>query len=58
MGKLIEVEIVECGKYSMIGKILTNLDELAKVPIKQRRTELTNLNKVIKKFYKIIQAIN
>lgn len=46
MGKMIEVEIVECSKYSMMGKIVSDLDELAKIPSKPIKKEILSLKKV------------
>lgn len=45
MGKMIEVEIVECSKYSMMGKIVSDLDELAKIPSKPIKKEILSLKK-------------
>ena len=49
MGKMVQVEIIECGKYSMIGKIVDDLDKLSQIPIKYRKGEITGLQIVINK---------
>ncbi len=43
MGQMIEVEIVECGKFSMKAKLLENSFEFLQRPIEVKRTELANM---------------
>jgi len=44
MGKLVQVEVIECTKFSMIGKIADDLDKFQnQVAIKYRKGEITGL---------------
>lgn len=44
IGKLVQVEIIECTKFSMIGKIVDDLDKFQnQVAIKYRKGEITGL---------------
>ena len=49
MGKLVQVEVTECTKFSMIGKIVDDLEKFqnstSQVAIKYRKGEITGLAK-------------
>jgi hypothetical protein len=47
MGRMVEVEIVECGKHSMKGKIIdTNGYLYPSRPLQLKRGEVSGLSKV------------
>ncbi len=43
MGQMIEVEIVECGKFSMKAKLLENSFDFLQRPIETKRKELADM---------------
>ena len=46
MGRMVQVEIIECSKFSMIGKIIDDLDTFSQVPVKYKKGEISGLSKV------------
>jgi hypothetical protein len=57
MGQMIEVEIVECGKFSMKAKLIENSFEFLKRPIEGKRKELANLITSVRKSHVYNQII-